>query len=321
MRIAIQDIDVTAYDCYRAVIAIIANHYGVPYQMISMGRWGFDYISSTDCLIGKMLNPHTIRKNNFLADSCGISVEKFEDNEVEIEKKIISVIWNGSPIIACSDLYECPWSDAYKKYHFQHFFLIVGYDMQKQILICDDPYFKIKNLEYGLDTIISIVKNYRTLNVYKKAININDIVKQINYDVNYYTQSATYLRIAQYSYDIEKKLNIKEELSGFNSDLYAVPLLDSLRIIATNRLGYAYMVRYFFEKYKLFKEETIISIESCAKLWFKIRTMMIKLCVIPERSHNTERIVECIKEVNELEYKIWNDIGNECRFKLTDIIN
>ena len=303
------DINEKAYDCYQKSIMILAEYYKCNYKMIALGGWGFRHepISS---FLGQNIRYYRRENIDSVIDKyCEYFLDYLaadENNLGELKIFIIDYLKNNIPVKIRSDLFWCPWNMAYQKYHFTHFFLIIGYVEKTDVFICYDPYINNKIIEVPFDDIKSGIKGISTFNIKESAFSLSDLYDDVLDDINCYIDKNSSLslhNIFTFANDLKQHLDIANELTNYNKDLFAVPLLDNIRIICINRYSYVHLLNYVYEKTMDAKFKNAASaLYACANEWEKVRSKLIKYTMIPHSDTMKAEIADVITRIGEREY-------------------
>jgi|GEM_PF-2818582 hypothetical protein len=301
----------SAYNCNQIAIATIANFYNRNSQMMAIGKWCFQYETEADDIIGNKIQPYYRRDIVGYSFFNGIDVNIYEVNYRNTREEFIKLLQENKPIIIHSDAFTCRWNVAYGKYHILHFYIIYGYLEESDIFICMDPYLNQKYIESTYLEIYDGMTDYRVITLKEEKIDEYIFKTELQNDVKFYKEESTFQKINQFANEIEKCMNLDEEIKGFEKDLYAVPLLDNLKIINANRKGYIKMLEYINNITNLHLDDIIDKAMTCTMNWEFIRILLIKTFVTKNKSI-LERVVIQIKNVNQVEQQMFQMLSDYC---------
>lgn len=312
MIIALECVYDTAYNCYQTAIVTVANLYKRDYQMMAMGKWCFHYESEKEERIGNKLEPYYGRDIVGHSFFHGINLNIYKENKNKNRDIIIRLLQENKPILIHCDIFTCRWNMAYGKYHVPHFYIIYGYLEDSGNFICMDPYLNEKYIECDCMEIFDGIIDFRVMTL-KKELHLDEYIfkTELLNDVKFYEVDNTYENINQFAYEIEEYMNLDEEIKGFEKDLFAVPLLDNLRIINMNRKSYIKMLEYINDLTNLKLEKIMDKAKICTNEWEYIRVLLIKMIMTREKNI-LERVVMKINNVNQNERQMFQMLNNCC---------
>lgn len=288
----------SAYDCIQCSIATIGQQRKQEYRFCSLGRWGFSYHKHADNCIGESIYPHYFRNMEMGNELFGVHLHSVEGNEDEIMDKVVKILSGGEPLIVNGDMIHCPWYDAYQKYHLVHYYILSGYDKKKECFICVDAFITEKKIECAFNEIFRAQNSYYTVLIDEEK-NIQIYLKELRKDIEYIKKSRMLKEMKEFAKDIRNNLRIEDELYGYNSDFFAVPIIDYIRVLAIHRLGYADMLQYLSEKgLKSFLKLSDMA-RNCGNQWLKVRMLLLKSAVTRSDNLNiriSEKVEECAHE-------------------------
>lgn len=294
--IELPDINTSIYDCYHASIATISMYNRVDFFMLLLGKWNFyyEYVSSKN--IGTSLNPYFSRDVDGARMFHGIIIERININSKSEFRQCLRLhLTNSIPLMVCSDLFNCFWTVAYNKYHFKHYFIINGYDEIEDVVYLVDPYFKNIKHKCAFSRMYEIVLNLKKVTFSQKYKLTDEIRFELVKDAEFYYKVHSDVMLTHFFTDLKDHLNIDAEINGCGTDLYAVPLLDNLKIIMNKRKGYLEMLKYISDNTdNLIDGHLLNDISMCCKYWESLRIILMKKCINKEM--NTVNYVESISD-------------------------
>ncbi|GHU38937.1 hypothetical protein FACS1894105_13350 [Clostridia bacterium] len=305
-----------AYDCYQIAIANVCNHFQRKYEMISLGGWCFQYNHTLDELsIGNQIRPYRRRKNNSLLTFHGIYTEDYKKETLSADI-IKQYIINGVPLLIFSDLFNCNWNEAYQKYHFNHYYILIGYDGNEQF-VCIDPYITERRIKCSLSELLANMTNYRIVRFTDIHASDTEYYDELISDYTYFVEKNTPQQIEKFAEGISNEFDLDKELFGYEKDLFAVPLVDNLKILSTKRKGYSNMLRYIGNclnpQFNDYGEQA----ESIAKEWGEIRLQLLKM-MLKNRvtKDNLLSVASAIRKLASLEEKMMYSIKTTAQLLL-----
>lgn len=301
ISININEIDTQGLECFEAVVGTIANYYERECHLIKIGQWTFRYEYKEGNAIGESINEYFVRNNDCLKVYHGLEFYMLSYHDIGLAIK------NNYPVICEVDLFDCYWDKDFKRYHFLHYILIYAMDFKNRCFFCMDPFWKKSDIVIKFSEFNNIVKKCYLLN--KKETKKYNFYHELEKEVAFYKNSKAYDNLLTFSDDMVNKLEWEKEIKDYGKDLFAVPLLNKMRILITNREGYIRMLSIENEKNN---GELILCLELGRIIvdeWKKIRIKLMKDSILKRTGG---RYGELFKRINELEFCFWEKIEDCC---------
>lgn len=146
VRIPRIDNNTTPGFCFDDCIATICRYFGLSYEYTYYGalKNRMDYEKS-NVSIGEKIIFETEFLDN-VRDCYGISLKLHVYKAEEIIEEIKKNIIDGKPVLVCVTGFFCPWDWRYHEIHNgSHTMFVTGFDDDKEVLICDDPYYFVNS--------------------------------------------------------------------------------------------------------------------------------------------------------------------------------
>ena len=106
------------------------------------------------------------------------------------------------------------------------------------------------------------------------------------------------------------EVNILEECNYPTVDMYAIPLLDNLKIVGNQRSAYARMIHYMVDtKYSVWSD-IANELDLSAQLWGKIRMYLMKIVLANSNKVDNALLSSYLKRIIELEKNCFKEILN-----------
>ncbi len=291
------------YDCHQCVMANIAAHYGHDYQTVALGKIAFMYSNESNYSIGEGIDALHLRKTSKRYELLGLEREECPTLTSGL-KKLECLLKKNIPVVVWADLYNCKWNQAYRKYHFEHCYLVNGRENDKYLVA--DPYFEGKCSEQSMEELAEIADSctiYRKKEVQKgKCIKIEEEIRE---DARYYLEKDMGNNIARFSTDL-KNVNLSKEFNYSKVDLYAIPLLDNLKIVGEQRMAYAELLKYVGNSWKKEMLECAECLFSSGEIWRKIRIYFMKMVITKTSKYDYALIESYLENIRRLEEEAFN---------------
>lgn len=239
------------FNCIDGILATVAEFFNRPHEMMFAGCMGFGYDAAQNTF-GKSLNVGIKNwSREMLLKYHGI---KARWNEIKsyavLHDLIIDTIDLGCPIGVYVDSFYCSTSPDYKKFHNNHYVLIIGYDEEAQGYHYVDPIFSAKknvlpfyNLKRGFKEYIIFEKLENPI----KNINLEDVSSDFN---GIEVIENMYDMTINFAEDFKAKFNLNAEIAEYNNELKHSLMFRKIDSIAQNRLKFSLSLRFLAEHFK-----------------------------------------------------------------------
>ncbi len=296
------------YDCMQGVIATCAEYKLLDYYMISLGRWDFDYSRTRSNFFGDCIHPYSQRDVDGGLIFHGFRFEeKCKGGDINIVRNsIIDLLAHNEPIVIQSNLFYCSWSLAFKKYHFFHYYMIIGYEQKSDIVFCIDPYISNEVKEYTLEELADGIFKLLYLQIKESTKESNDYLLELKKDIEYFKNKKIVDNLLAFAEDLGKDKGIIMEIKQYQKDLYACPLLDAIKILSTNRRGYFCLLKELNNRQIIRIDFLEMYAEKIMVIWERIRVLLMKIAYLKSAESQIEKVVQAIKKCAEIECEFFD---------------
>lgn len=285
------------FDCHQTAMANVLSYYGYDYSYVALGKLLFWY-DEKEKKVGNRIGNLLARRNPKRYELFGVErrTEKLPDAIDSVDYYISENI----PVVIWADLYNCSWNDAYKKYHFGHCYIAYR-KLKDDTYIIFDPYFDKREVIQSREELLDIATRY-TVYIKKDSSDnkIEEICNEISRDAIYYFENDMPNNILKFGKALSQ-VDLVEECDYPNTDIYAIPLLDNLKIICEQRKSYAMLLAYIGGNTEDKWIEAQEKLEKSAKYWEKMRIYIIKMLIKRNKFCDNAVISEYVKEIKNLE--------------------
>lgn len=275
------------YSCRQTVIVEVAKYHGMNYEMIALGNWRFNYCNNTDIAIGEKLAQ--IYPMNYIENVerfHGLHLQRERIGNINVKDTILQNLKLGRPIIVHGDTFYCPWYVGYKRIHYSHFFIVIGY--KNGVYQCFDPtmldhFAEIQEhiLLENIDELIIIEPISKP--TYKTIEYLEELKKDIQHNIG----ETFFVNMCTFSKDVANNFDAKLEYEKFKTDIDTAPLIDNIRDLFVFRIGYANMLHYLADIVSLKLNNYANDMYDCSKAWQTLRGRFIKLAFKKEIKQET----------------------------------
>ncbi|TCL56200.1 peptidase C39-like protein [Kineothrix alysoides] len=307
------------YNCFQMALAYILQFYHREYQAVSLGNWGFKYnqrIEYTDCIGNAIDEVFRYKIKDILMRYYGSELIGYDPSD---ETAVIYMLKEAGLILVRSDLYWCPWSLAYLKHHFSHYYLLVGYDKKSEDFYCYDPYLnngKINQVPF--EKIKPGIISYEMLCSTKGKTKNENIKENIKKDI--YSDITSILdkqdlnslyNIYQLVDSINYRFELEKENAGFQKDFLAIPILSKMKFIYISRYGYSDLLEYYgnsFNNKKII--EAANNLTECGRQWRVCQSLLMKVFIHSHDKGKVKVVSNSIAKIADNEISIAEDLFN-----------
>ena len=143
------------YDCFQGVIATIAHFWKIDYEIVAIGKIGFEYDIDTKCKgISERLHPERCTQFPEFWDIVGIKKSDYLVENISFQM-LKETLEKKKPIMVWTDLFNCNWGKAYQKRHYFHCYLLTDYlSTVSGEFIAKDPFYNKENIILKYEEII-----------------------------------------------------------------------------------------------------------------------------------------------------------------------
>lgn len=281
-------------NCYYSVIKYVCKVYKIDYIQLFMLSVGIKYVTNQKKIYDKLKPNMYMTLEEFFSDLYGLKISYIND---------IKQYENNNIKIAKIDSFECPWSKAYHINHIEHYIIVNSICIEKEYVICSDPYQELYNIKID-------IKKFKKALINTRIINGNKIIK--NYKNNlveiYIKRNSKKIIYKNYELFI-RDVNVTNKIEEFFecSDVMNCKLVISAKQIENNWIGVCEYIKLNGHKNELFSIA-----KECANMWSGIALILIK-CRIKNCWTNKERqnIIENLKECCKLEGTLYDKFTEE----------
>lgn len=300
------------YDCMQGVIANCAEYKLLDHYMISLGRWDFDYLRTRSDALGDCICPYSQRDvdGGWLFHGFKFGEKCYGGGGDIVRNSLTELLDCNEPIVIQSNLFHCPWSLAFEKYHFFHYYMIIGYEKNSDTVTCVDPYISDEAKEYSLDELMRSIYKVQYLQTEENTKERKDYLLELKKDVEYFKKQNVVGRLLAFAEDVGKYDGIVAEIKQYQRDLYACPLLDAIKILSTNRRGYFYLLEELNNRQIIEIHSLELYTEKIMATWERIRILFMKIAYLKNAESQIIKIEQVIKECAKLEREFFCVLEN-----------
>ena len=316
MKIDINPIDYKFSNCFEAILANIAFWKNRNFELMYVNEWDFKYkLQNKDIAnpLGNSLDSFCDKRNP-LWHYHGIKFTQYEsssfDNLVEIIINQILI----KPITVRIDTFFFSWDKSYNKHHnLNHIIFVNGIDIEKEILYCTDPFYRICDIEVSFDCFIKGYTGkygiFEFENDISETIDGRIIIKNL---VDSLFINKVFDSIRLFASELSKIETLSNELKGYKEG-WQTPLYYNISEILNSRKRVPILLSFVAKKYNYrefidFEKELYL----ISKKWDMLKDLILKMFILEDISEIRKRIVNKLNEIADNEEKVANSIFSLC---------
>lgn len=322
MNLNIKPIQESSYDCITLLVATIAGHFKLDYQLALINHWQFLYKSPAPGL-PELLGRRIKRSLEFEDPDCPFFrlLEKYHGIRLtpaaapsfeEAVPAITGELQNGKPVIFRFVNRPFGWHD--QEYE-SHYCLISGYDSENRTFMAIDPYistekyllplaeFKNEGCRYynfELNREVEGIEKRELKSIYREILDNLGCGKE---------ETNAFRAMEKFALELAGLGNLEKECAGFTD--YSTPLFMELKFIHEGRINLTTLFTYLAEHFKTSNlDQKIEQAAAAAKSWHKVRLLAIKVKYMKKSGAMLERLAEAIREIAVFEEELAKGLLN-----------
>ncbi len=299
-------------DCLAATAYSVISNLGKNYINVFALFFGFEYCPNPKMPFDECFDRggliHTSDYN--LSKITGVEIQhQINTGTLDDMKSIIKkYTQNGRPVAIQLDAFNCPWNIAYQKVHFNHYILTLGY--KDEILLCQDPFCYINNIELDPKIQSYIGRDYYIYNICEKKDMLPEEQKMILKEaVQYYIMTQTHNKILQFASDLIGQTDYFFNIQ-LQNPVIINPFFIKLKSLVSDRLNFL----LFLEDISAVMPDQFTALvndfRKITKLWQDTYLLMIKTMMREINSNELEPIEQRFVQLANDEYYIAAEIIN-----------
>ncbi len=295
-------------NCFFFTISTLLKYYKKETSLHNACLWNFNFnfnpkLRVEDCLFEDELY---LECYDFIKQVTGLSLQVI--NTKEYRKTVNKFIENKKPVLVHFDSYYCPWGYNYLKYHYDHFFIITGYD--KGNYTCVDSFHldEVALLsEEIFDKGIMHVINHEYENNNMKSVDVIKIVEnKLKENTSMIEESKMFKDMIALS-DVILEMDKDKEFEGHN-DVKTVPLFTKIQNIVLNKNALSNVCEELFEKSgQEYYKEIAKSFFDISQGWNMLLVLLMKFFVTgmnKSRKNSANQLREIVNKEIEIAKQI-----------------
>ncbi|MBB6022763.1 hypothetical protein HNR77_003862 [Paenibacillus sp. JGP012] len=299
----VKPIETEVCDCMMASLTNAALYFNKDYQFLFSGIWVFGFRTKTeeyDAFWKRLFTPSYLYPHDELRKYHGIQLIEDEFTPYnEFLNVVKAELTSGIPMAVKFSAYYAPWTQFYKKYHMEHYCLIIGIDEANGYFYITDPYVTNKIEKLPIEDLKAGYEKSYTFRFVEPECDIADWRAVINtalthrYEKQDNMDSFDMMRV--FAQEILDYSGFVKELKK-QSDLYSFELFYQLKYMSHSRLNYSWFLEFISQKFNVVGILPVVNrLQEVAALW---RTVWLKFTKITYME-NEIMIEKAIKNISE----------------------
>lgn len=317
LKLDVQPINLSEANCIEDAIISSVSYFGREYAPMFEDRWSFKFDQNNpdknvgECISppisSEMINLSYYSGNILLSRYSGIVCEAREyDTAQAVLESIALEIKDGRPVVIDIDGYWNPWDPVYQKKHFYyHSCLVVGVDFKENILICVDPILGMRK-----DAIMPIehfcIGTDKKILVFSISNDYDEIdwKSSLSKALENFKKESVYQSIKNLAVVVEQKLDIENEMRGYENNIWESPILFNLYGVEKGRKAFAQYLNYICRHFNVDELLPVIDdLQVISSKWSLVRALIVK--AVYSKVADKKRLADYLNEIAEYENRTY----------------
>jgi hypothetical protein len=299
------------YNCIENVLVTLMLTWEREYALMFSRNWGFTMLPEEQKmnLLGPRIGGGIYHTWECLNEYAGVATKEISGVS-KVQKQVLQTsLAEGNPVIIKMDGYYAPWKDVFKKYHLQHYCLVVS--LEKEGYGCLDPYVNsnvnVFPYEYFdiADTRCILIEAGEA----RKAVDLNKILKEAADIILMQEGTINGIHgIRAFADTFEDAVDLKAEMAGYEDMIWIAPIIYQITDIGSRRLNFSETLTALHNRYGFQElEDMSARMEKNGWEWRRIRRTIVAAMDKTERDQRS-RIASMIRKVADDEEAVAKDI-------------
>lgn len=307
MVLDVKPIHMHYQSCTEDIIVTIAVWLGIDYQLMYAFAWNFEYKQWNQTLpysIGQRLCEGEDKSWDYMNQYHGLD---FKLEEIpffdQASERMIQELDKKHPVILYLDYFYCDWRADGKKHHECTDVLVIGYERDRNVFICLDPYYTTNSVILSFET---LQKGYKAIVTY--SCRKQNKLPESMYDIlgkakNHMLQTNAFEQMRCLGRDIRDSLDFCMEQVCEEQDT-RMPILDRIKYIIRRREQYAIFLRYIRSQCTFPEDEANDLMMITTAKWKLVLKLLMRSYYAKDWQEKRCLTAEKIFELSELEERL-----------------
>ena len=290
-------------NCFQTAYAPLCIQNGVDPSIMFLWGWSFNYKENGESVFNNFGVNYSMDTIQFLKVYAGLeSVEIINDLNLNDYSKIIKGnLEQQRGIVIGIDAFYCNWNLAYKRMHIDHYVNVIGVKLNGK-LICKDWYENTEELyELNIEDFVGIY-SIRSIS-FGEVANNREVLEELK--KAYIDKNNIFMNFEKFIKGIKSVEGINKLFEDNNPKLCR--LLIYAREYKCYRKGiYCYLDMRFIQNGENNNCERLKDcFQKLERMWGKLISILIKICISKKLDENREKLISIIKEIEAQEIDTW----------------
>ncbi|EPR12333.1 hypothetical protein [Ruminiclostridium papyrosolvens] len=300
-------------NCFEECMISVSNFYHRDYILMYSQAWGFWFDIDKYKLngTGNSIKDDRGKVYDLYQLYHGIKIS-FDDNNnpQDVIKIIISHIMNGNPSGIFMDTFYYSW-DPNKNQHGKHWFLITGFDTEKEVFYCTDPYFLQKDAILSFNDFISgylgVLFTFEITNDEIFDYNWKELILNFSKKLNGESGGKNIFNsMEDFAASVEEGFCIEKETESIKR-VIDMPYYVNLQSLNRGRVQYARFLEHTAAKYDVLELLPISEkLKKVSYKWDVLRGILTKAILTKNEAIIKSKIPPHIREISDIEKETFN---------------
>ena len=304
---------VSGYNCYDQIIASIMGYFGCESEvpMLLYRRWWFDFdFIASEQLIGDRIIGNK-ENTDILEYIAGIRSKIITYSDMkELINTIARELEAGNPILGFVDGYYSPWDIHYHKMHSDHAVIIIGIDLDKEIVFCSDRYYsnKIESVSFSnLSKWIQQCVCYHAV-ARSRRLSLDESNYLIFSHMKDMMENKVFEKIRSFAEYVKTRIDIEKEFFSFDN-FEKTPFVIALNDLGYGRESFSRTLGFIKDKYRKYELDYFIdNFEQIGRRWRDLGLLICKYIATNNKHFNIEKMAQNIVGIAHKEEVLFDEL-------------
>lgn len=299
------------YNCIENVLATLMLTWEREYALMFSRNWGFTMLPEEQKtnLLGSRIGGGIYNTWDCLYEYEGVSTKEIS-GDFKVQKEVLQTsLAEGNPVIIKMDGYYAPWKDVFRKYHLQHYCLVVS--LTEEGYGCLDPYVNrtVNVFPYEYFEIADTQCILLEAGEEKKEVNLKKLLKEAADIILMQEGTISGIHgIRAFADTFEGEVDLKAEMAGYEDMIWLAPIIYQITDIGSRRLNFSETLTALHNRYGFQELEAMSArIGKIGWEWRRIRRTIVAAMDNTERDQKA-RIADMIRKAADAEETVAKDM-------------
>ena len=279
--------------------------------MLLYRRWWFDFdFIASEQLIGDRIIGNK-ENTDILEYIAGIRSKIITYSDMkELINTIARELEAGNPILGFVDGYYSPWDIHYHKMHSDHAVIIIGIDLDKEIVFCSDRYYsnKIESVSFSnLSKWIQQCVCYHAV-ARSRRLSLDESNYLIFSHMKDMMENKVFEKIRSFAEYVKTRIDIEKEFFSFDN-FEKTPFVIALNDLGYGRESFSRTLGFIKDKYRKYELDYFIdNFEQIGRRWRDLGLLICKYIATNNKHFNIEKMAQNIVGIAHKEEVLFDEL-------------